>query len=111
MLEGLTTSVLVVILSNMKATLLLHERHVLSQSAFVEVLVWHVPQPLPGSVHDFKYSLALVSDGTCVLRHDNEAGKGDHKHAGGRETDYHFIDLPSMQADFCNDVKTWEATQ
>ena len=27
-----------------------------------------------------KYRLALVVDGLCVLRYDNETGKGDHRH-------------------------------
>jgi hypothetical protein len=31
-----------------------------------------------------------VVAGTCVLRYDNEAGKGDHKHLGAVETLYRF---------------------
>lgn len=111
MLEVLTTDGCVVILSNMKAILLLRERHVLSERAFVEVLVWRVPKPVPGSAHDFKYSLALVADGNCVLRYDNETGKGDHKHLEGRESRYEFVDLSRMQTDFCNDVERWETDQ
>ena len=95
----------------MKATLLLHERHVPSESSFVEMLVWRVPKSMPGSAHGFKYSLALVVDGTCVLRYDNEAGKGDHKHVRGCEARYEFVDLASMQADFWNDVERWESNQ
>lgn len=91
--------------------LLLHERHVLSWNSFVELLVWHVPNPVPGSAHDFRYSLALVVDDTRVLRYDNEAGKGDHKHVGGREVRYEFVDLPSMQVDFWIDVERWENDQ
>ena len=29
-----------------------------------------------------KYSLAYVVEGECVLRYDNEAGKGDHIRLG-----------------------------
>ena len=29
-------------------------------------------------MHGFKYRLAFVVNGVCVLRYDNEAGKGDH---------------------------------
>ena len=46
-----------------------------------------------GSVHRFKYALAYVVAGVCVLRYDNEAGKGDHRHAGGVETEYRFTTL------------------
>ena len=62
-----------------------------------------------GSAHRFKYRLALVSDGVCVLRYDNEAGKGDHKHVGERERPYRFVDLPTLQTDFWKDVATWRA--
>jgi hypothetical protein len=34
-----------------------------------------------------------VVDGVCVLRYDNEAGKGDHKHIGTVETAYVFESL------------------
>ena len=49
------------------------------------MVVWEVPKPKRGSAHSFKYRLALISDGVCMLRYDNEAGKGDHKHIGRRE--------------------------
>jgi hypothetical protein len=58
----------------MNATLLLRERLVITERAFVEAVVWRVPQPLRGSSHAYKYWLALVSEGVCVLRYDNEAG-------------------------------------
>jgi Family of unknown function (DUF6516) len=49
-------------------------------------VVWRVPEPVRGSRHGFKYRLALVSEETCVLRYDNEAGKGEHKHVGDRKS-------------------------
>ena len=91
----------------MKAELLLREHLALSEAAFVEVVVWRVPAPLPGSRHPFKYRLALVADGICVLSYDNEAGKGDHKHVGKRQAAYEFRDVESLQADFWADVGTW----
>ncbi|MGL5361848.1 MAG: toxin-antitoxin system TumE family protein, partial [Bosea sp. (in: a-proteobacteria)] len=63
----------------MNAILLLRERLILSETAFVEVVVWRVPEPVRGSLHDFKYRLAYVRSGICLLRYDNEAGKGDHR--------------------------------
>ena len=91
----------------MKAVLLLDERHVLDERAFVEIRVWRVPRPVPGSRHDFKYSLALVLGGECVLRYDNEAGKGDHRHDGVSETGYRFVSPERLIADFWNDVRAW----
>lgn len=92
----------------MFAVLLLRERIVLSPTAFVEVVVWQVPQPVPASSHRFKYRLALVSEEACVLRYDNEAGKGDHKHIGEREVPYVFVDLVQLQGDFWADVEAWQ---
>ncbi|MFZ1429737.1 MAG: DUF6516 family protein [Geminicoccaceae bacterium] len=91
----------------MMAELLLRTRLALSETAFVEIVVWRVPKPVRGSRHNFKYSLALVSEGSCVLRYDNEAGKGDHKHIGDQEVPFDFTDLDRLQADFWMDVTEW----
>lgn len=56
-----------------------------SDNAFFEVALWHLPEPVLGSTHSFKYRLALIIDEVCVLRYDNERGKGDHRHIGDRE--------------------------
>ncbi len=90
-----------------QAGLLHRGRHVVSETEFVEIVVWRVSQPVPGSGHNFKYSLALISDDTCVLRYDNERGKGDHKHLGEQEVPYRFVDLVTLQADFWKDVERW----
>jgi hypothetical protein len=95
------------IISNMKAKLLLEERHQLHDAAFAELRVWRVPQPVRGSRHDFKYTLAYVVTGVCVLRYDNEAGKGDHKHLGEIETPYRFSTPEQLLADFWQDVDHW----
>lgn len=83
----------------MKATLLLRERVYLG-TAFVEMVIWRVPRHVPGSRHPFKYSLALVRDGVCLLRFDNEAGKGDHRHVGALEEPYDFSDIETLIRDF-----------
>lgn len=92
-------------MSNMPAEPLLDERHVLSESAFVELVVWRVPVPVRGSHHQFRYRLALVVDGECVLRYDNEAGKGDHRHVRDEEHEYRFKSAEQLLADFWGDVE------
>lgn len=92
----------------MNAELMLNERRVLCANAFVEMIVWRVPSPVRGSQHGFKYRLALVVDGQCVLRYDNEAGKGDHKHLGKEEIPYAFTSPQRLLDDFWNDVDNWE---
>ena len=91
----------------MKAELLIDERHILDEQTFVEIVVWRVPQPVRGSNHRFKYRLALVSDGVCVLRYDNEAGKGDHRHEPENERPYEFADPEKLLEDFWTDVEKW----
>ncbi len=91
----------------MKAELKYRVRMPLSETAFVEMVVWFLPKPLRGSSHLFKYRLALVTDGTCVMRYDNETGKGDHKHIGDQEVPYEFADLHRLLEDFWADVESW----
>ncbi|PZN92242.1 MAG: hypothetical protein DCF30_23480 [Hyphomicrobiales bacterium] len=93
----------------MSATLLLRERLILTETAFAEIVIWRVPSSVRGSKHEFKYSLALIGDGVCVLRYDNEAGKGDHKHLAEQEVPYRFFDLERLRADFWSDVESWLA--
>lgn len=92
----------------MRAALLLRRRLVLDEVAFVELVVWRVPKRVRGSDHDFKYRLALIADGHCIMRYDNEAGKGDHKHIGTLEVPYRFSDLTQLQADFWQAVEQWQ---
>jgi hypothetical protein len=91
----------------MRADLLFDERHVLDIGTFVEIIVWRVPSPLRGSRHHFKYRLALIVDGICVLRYDNEAGKGDHRHIGKTEKRYNFTNPEDLLTGFWNDVDKW----
>jgi hypothetical protein len=91
----------------MRAELLLDERHVLDAVTFVEIVVWRVPRSPRGSAHRFKYRLALVHKGICVLRYDNETGKGDHRHIGQREESYAFSDAETLLADFWRNVEGW----
>jgi hypothetical protein len=87
------------------AKLIIKERRQQAEDSFVELSVFQVPAPVRGSVHTFKYRLAYVVRGVCVMRYDNEAGKGDHKHIGGQELPILFIDLPTLLRDFFADVK------
>ena len=52
--------------------------------------------------------LALVVDGKCVLRYDNEVGKGDHRHVGTQEMPYVFVSVDQLLDDFLADVAAWK---
>jgi hypothetical protein len=89
------------------ATLIIKSREVLGDTSFAELVIWELPAPLRGSTHSVKYRLAYVVDGVCVVRYDNEAGKGDHRHIGAREMAYVFESVERLMADFWNDVDNW----
>lgn len=91
----------------MDAVLLFADEYDLDAQRRVELRAWQVPEPVKGSRHLFKYRFAYIVDGVCVLRYDNEAGKGDHRHLGRREFAYDFVDLHALQADFWADVLNW----
>ncbi len=69
----------------MQAKKLFNRRIPLSTIEFAELVAWEVPTPIHGSSHGYKYRLAFVVKGKCVLRYDNEIGKGDHIHRDGFE--------------------------
>lgn len=84
----------------MKAVLIEKSRTVINETAFFEVVLWHLPAPVPGSKHPFKYRLALVVSGQCLLRYDNERGKGDHRHIRGVEEPVEFTSLEALYEAF-----------
>ena len=91
----------------MKAVELIQTRIVYSQTAFAELVLWQLPSPSPGSSHRFKYRLAYVVNSKCVLRYDNESGKGDHRHFGESEEPYRFSTPEQLIADFERDIARW----
>jgi hypothetical protein len=89
----------------MKVAELLRRRIPYSEVAFAELVLWQLPAPLVGSAHSFKYRLAYVVRGVCVLRYDNESGKGDHRHFRGKESRYAFVDVDRLLAAFQRDIE------
>ena len=94
-------------ISNMRAVQLVRTRITYSESAFAEMALWRVPRPVAGSRHGFKYRLVYVVDGVCVIRYDNEGGKGDHRHVEGKESSYVFTTPDQLIADFQRDIARW----
>lgn len=45
--------------------------------------------------------------GNCVVRYDNEVGKGDHRHFGSEESRYYFSTPEAVLADFERDIARW----
>ena len=91
----------------MKAVHLVRTRITYAEAAFAELVLWQVPKPVAGSTHGYKYRLAYVVHGVCVIRYDNEVGKGDHRHVDGKERSYHFTTPDRLIADFQRDIARW----
>ncbi len=91
----------------MKAVALVQRRVVVAADAFVEMVVWRLSEPLAPSTHRFKYRLAYVVRGQCVVLYDNERGKGDHRHFGKSEKLYRFASADRLMADFEADIERW----
>jgi hypothetical protein len=91
----------------MKAVLVARSRIVYAENSFAELVLWKVPLALEGANHALKYRLAYVVNGVCVVRYDNEVGKGDHRHFGARESDYSFTTPDALLAAFERDIARW----
>ncbi|MHB8455993.1 MAG: toxin-antitoxin system TumE family protein [Acidiferrobacterales bacterium] len=84
-----------------------HEvREVLPDGTIIEGVIWALPRPTPDRPHGYKYRLYCGREGLCLVRYDNETGKGDHVHYGTEEHPYRFVSLARLMADFARDVQS-----
>ena len=92
----------------MKAIELVRARVAFEENIFAELVLWRIPKPVASSARRYKYRLAYVVDGDCVVRFDNEVGKGDHRHFNGKESAYAFTTPEKLVADFQRDIARWD---
>jgi len=89
----------------MKAKLLFKEKNLLEDGYIVELVLWELPEKTHDRPHGYKYRLYFGdSEGNCLVRYDNESGKGDHKHISDKEIAYEFVDRDKLIEDFYHDV-------
>lgn len=88
----------------MPAIELMNLRIQIDDNAFASIRILEVDPAILGSNHTYKYSLAYVVNGECVMRYDNERGKGDHKHIGEREYPVTFTNIENLIASFQEDI-------
>ena len=88
-----------------KATLLHRSKLVYADGAIREMVIWKLPYSDQERWHGLKYSLYYgTANGKCLIRYDNEKGKGDHKHIEDEENPYEFIDVETLVKDFQNNI-------
>lgn len=92
----------------MKATLITQFKDISLQGHIIEMVVWHVPKPVPPTQHGYKYRLVYIVEGKRVVGFDNERGKGDHKHYDDAEFSYEFSSIDQLIEDFLVEVETWK---
>lgn len=90
----------------MKARLLVHERSLDAQGRLTEIVIWLLPKATEERPHRLKYRFFFGDrEGRCLVRYDNERGKGDHRHyAGGVELPYEFKGVERLLQDFRADI-------
>lgn len=88
------------------AILIVRHKEITDDGFVVETVIWRLAEPLHGCLHPFKYRLYFgTQGGNCIVRYDNERGKGDHRHIGEREEPYSFTTVKALLADFRRDVR------
>ena len=92
----------------MDAVPLARAKEVRDDGSIIEIVIWQLPEPLPPSMHTYKYRLYFGATGVSRVRYDNERGKGDHRHIGDNEFDYVFTSVEQLLVDFRLDVERWE---
>ncbi|WP_369573719.1 DUF6516 family protein [Acidithiobacillus sp. IBUN Pt1247-S3] len=91
----------------MESKELMRRRVSVQDNAFAEMVLWQLECPVPPCDHPYKYRLALIVQGQCVVRYDNERGKGDHRHIDMTEKPYVFSTAEQLVADFFHDARRW----
>ena len=90
----------------MKAKLVYWEKFIYADGSIREMVLWQLPEKTPDRPHGLKYRLYCgLSDGNCLVRYDNEKGKGDHRHIRGQEIPYRCKDVDTLIADFLQDIQ------
>jgi hypothetical protein len=51
----------------------------------VEMVIWRLPHATADRPHGIKYRFYCGRGDECLVRYDNETGKGDHRHYGEQE--------------------------
>ncbi len=87
------------------AKLVYRSKMIYPDGAIREMVIWQLPRKSAERPHVLKYRLYYGdSKGNCLVRYDNETGKGDHRHIKGKEERYNFTSVEQLIKDFQNDI-------
>jgi len=91
----------------MKARSIIRKKDRFLDGTIIEIVIWELPEAVPGSAHRFKYRLYFGIPGQRLIGYDNERGKGDHRHRDDRQGSYSFREIDELLDDFNRDVEAW----
>lgn len=94
----------------MKAVLLFKDKYVYRDGAIREMTIWRLPAADTERPHGLKCRLYYGQSGQCLVRYDNERGKGDHRHyrdgeGNEQEEGYAWISVQQLMTDFKGDIE------
>lgn len=89
----------------MDAKLLFRDKYLYPDDAIREMVIWQLPKPDFERPHGLKYRLFYGFPGQCLVRYDNESGKGNHRHYEDREEDYDWKSIEQLIKDFQTDIE------
>ena len=98
------------IIANMTAQRITGFKNINPDGSILEVVIWKVPKPVPPTEHGYKYRAVYVVGGVRLVGFDNERGKGDHCHIGGKELPYVFTSVDHLLEDFIAAVEARRAS-
>ncbi len=88
-----------------KARLLFQAKKIYPDGSIKEMVIWQLLGRSIERPHGLKYRLYFgTGSGKCLVRYDNETGKGDHRHFGEHEEPYLFATIEQLVADFQQDI-------
>ena len=88
-----------------KARLIFKAKKIYPDGAIKEMVIWQLPGTNPERPHGLKYRLYYgTANGRCMVRYDNETGKGDHRHILKKEEHYPFKNVEQLINDFQHDI-------
>jgi hypothetical protein len=82
----------------------MHEKMARKDGTVIELVIWKLAEATPDRPHGIKYRLYYGRGAKCLVRYDNESGKGDHRHILGREEPYEFVSVSKLRRDFESDI-------
>ena len=86
--------------------LIYREKFIYMDGSIREMVLWQLPEKSSDKPHGLKYRLYYgLSDGTCMVRYDNETGKDDHRHIGDQQEPYRFTNVETLVSDFLADIE------